>query len=100
MGHITASGGRELLAYPVPVSFWQCEDDATVCIDTTRRFVAAVTRAGGTAILHTFETGGHEPQDCGAPLSSPSGNNDFAGETLAILPAVEGVFQWIKQFDF
>ena len=100
MGHITASGGRELLAYPVPVAFWQCEDDATVCIDTTRRFVAAVARAGGTAILHTFETGGHEPQDFGAPHPDPSGNADFGGEPLAILPAVEGVFRWIEHHDF
>lgn len=100
MGRAVSSDTGETLAYPVPVSFWQCEDDATVCIDITRRFVAAVARAGGTAILHTFETGGHEPQDCGAPLPAPSGNTDFAGTSLAILPAVEGVFQWIKQFDF
>ena len=100
MGHISLVDGRELLSYPVPVKFWQCEDDGVVSIECTRRFVAAIKNAGGEACLCTLECGGHEPQLYGESLDAPAGKTVFCGETLEIKPAVEGVFLWIKSFDF
>ena len=89
----------EMLAYPVPVKFWQCEDDNTVSIEPTKRFVSAIRNAGGIASLRTFPYGEHEPQDVGVPLSAPSGIHVFNGEQLAVRPAVEEVFLWFRRFS-
>ena len=99
MERCCGAAGEELLSYPVPVKFWQCEDDDTVDISVTKRFVAAVCRAGGPAALDTFPDGGHEPQDRGAPVEHPAGCVSFRGETLAPRAAVEGAFRWIHMFD-
>jgi hypothetical protein len=92
-------GEKEYLNYPVPVKFWQCEDDGTVAIDCTKRFVKAINDAGGEAELITFPTGGHEPQDVGEALEKTVGIREFCGEELKISTAVEGVFVWILQYD-
>jgi hypothetical protein len=92
-------GEKEVLSYPVPVKFWQCEDDETVGIDSTKRFVAAIRNAGGIAYLRTFSSGGHEPRLCGDFLKNPSGNIVLGEEVIQITPAVEEVFLWIKRFD-
>jgi hypothetical protein len=81
------------------VKFWQCEDDETVCINSTKRFVQAIKNAGGIAYLRTFERGGHEPQDYGDFVQNPSGNTNFEGEHLQIKPAVEENFLWLKRYD-
>ena len=99
MGRLSSNGGCEYLSYPIPVKFWQCEDDETVDIGCTKRFVQAINNAGGIAGLHVFEKGGHEPQLCGDFVQNPCGNSDFDGERLDITPAVEGVLLWIKRFD-
>lgn len=99
MGRCVTEAGRELLRYPVPLKFWQCEDDGVVSIDCTRRFVAAVKNAGGEACLRTFESGGHEPQLFGDDVLTPSGKAVLYGEPLQIKPAVEEVFEWIRRFD-
>ena len=85
--------------YPVPVKFWHCEDDETVSCDVTKAFVAMVNENGGKAYIKTFPHGGHEPQLVGDFLESFAGNNVLDGETIQITPAVEGVFEWIKDFD-
>ena len=99
MARCAAVGEREILPYPVPVKFWQCEDDPTVSVSVTKRFVRAVRNAGGIAYLRTFPAGGHEPQDYGDFVESPSGNTVLGDETLKIRPAVEETFRWIKRFD-
>ena len=100
MGRLVCAEGREYLRYPVPVRFWQCEDDEIVDIACTKRFVKAIQNAGGTAYLRTFEQGGHEPPLCGELIPKTRGNAVFEGKTLPITPAVEEAFLWIKQFDF
>ncbi len=90
---------KEVLSYPVPVKFWHCEDDRTVSIETTRRFVSAVLNGGGEAHLNAFPRGGHEPQDFGDPVETPSGVTLLCGEALKIRPAVEGAFSWLRKFD-
>lgn len=92
-------GAKEYLHYPVPVKFWQCEDDGVVCIDATKRFVGAIKNAGGIAYLRTFPHGGHEPQDAGVFVENPSGKCVFGEEVLKIKPAVEEAFLWIRRFD-
>jgi hypothetical protein len=99
MGRLVEIGGKEILRYPVPVKFWQCEDDGTVAIDCTKRFVKAINNAGGEAELITFPTGGHEPQDVGETLEKTVGIRELCGEELKISTAVEGVFVWILQYD-
>ena len=99
MGRLIRIGDKEYLNYPVPVKFWQCEDDATVSIDCTKRFIGAIRNAGGIAYLRTFDEGGHEPQLYGEFVESPSGNTLWQGESLQIKPAVEEAFLWIRRFD-
>ncbi len=99
MGRLLRIGEKEYLSYPVPVKFWQCEDDGTVRIESTKRFVGAIRNAGGIAYLRTFSKGGHEPQLCGAFLEHPSGNTVWREEKIQITPAVEEVLLWIKRFD-
>ena len=99
MARCIAIGGKEYLQYPVPVKFWQCEDDGTVSIDVTKRFVRAVKNAGGIAYLRTFPEGGHEPQDYGDFVKSPCGNTVLGEEELSIRPAVEETFLWIRRFS-
>ena len=99
MGRLLRIGDKEYLNYPVPVKFWQCEDDQTVGIDSTKRFVTAIRNAGGIAYLRTFASGGHEPQLCGEFLRNPSGNVNWGEEVIQITPAVEEVFLWIKRFE-
>ena len=92
-------GEKKYLPYPVPVKFWQCEDDGAVSIDTTKQFIQAIRNAGGIAYLRTFPTGGHEPQDYGEFVRQPSGNTVLGEEKLYIRPAVEEVFLWIRRFS-
>ena len=99
MARCVAVGDREVLRYPVPVKFWQCEDDPTVSIGTTKRFVRAIRNAGGIAALRTFPHGGHEPQDYGDCVGAPVGKTVLGEETLRIRPAVEETFRWIRRFD-
>ena len=99
MGRLLRIEDKEYMNYPVPVKFWQCEDDQTVKIDSTKRFVKAIRNAGGIAYLRTFAEGGHEPQLFGAFLEKPAGNTVFGGESVKITTAVEDVFLWIKRFD-
>ena len=87
MARCADAGGREILRYPVPVKIWQCEDDPTVSIETTKRFVRAIRNAGGIAYLRSFPAGGHEPQDFGDFVEAPSGKTVLGEETLQIRPA-------------
>ena len=96
---IRADDGKEYLYYPVPVKFWQCEDDEIVDIVCTKRFVTAMQNAGVNADLRTFESGGHEPQLYGDFVAQPRGNTLFGTEVLRITPAVEETYLWIKGFD-
>ena len=99
MGRCETKDGKEYVSYPVPVKFWQCEDDSVVSIDTTKRFVAAIKNAGGEAYLRVFDKGGHEPQDYGAPVELPSGRCVIDGKTLEVKAAVEEAFSWLKSFS-
>lgn len=85
--------------YPVPVKFWQCEDDEVVSFLVTRRFVEMVARNGGNASLRAFPHGGHEPQLVGPAVKNPSGLAKLNGEEIPITPAVEETFAWIRSFD-
>lgn len=99
MGKCVKIEDKECVSYPVPVKFWQCEDDTTVRIDSTKRFVAAIKNAGGIAELRTFPTGGHEPQLYGNPIENPTGKDEWRGEKINITPAVEEAFLWIRSHD-
>lgn len=99
MGRCIEVGGREYLRYPVPVKFWHCEDDPTVSVGTTKRFVEAIRNSGGIACLRTFPHGGHEPQEFGGFTAEPSGKTVLDGEELPIRPAVEEAFRWIRRFS-
>lgn len=81
--------------YPVPVKFWQCEDDPIVSVEITKQFIGRIASNGGNAALRTFSSGGHEPQLYGAPIQNPTGNTIFNGAAIEIKPAVEEVFCWI-----
>jgi len=83
--------------YPVPVRFWQCEDDEVVSVEITRKFVDRVAANGGNASLRTFPEGGHEPQLAGEIVNAPSGNTRFGNSVLEIKPAVEEAFVWLKE---
>ena len=95
MARCVKDGEKETLSYPVPLKFWQCEDDPVVNIAATKRFVAAIRNGGGVAHLTTFATGGHEPQDYGEPIEHPSGRAELNGEAIIVRPAVEEAFLWI-----
>ena len=99
MGRVVGEGENERLSYPVPVAFWQCEDDPVVNIASTKRLVKAIQNAGGVVRLRTFARGGHEPQLCGNAVQAPCGNSVFQNTPLKILPAVDGVLLWIREFD-
>ena len=90
---------KKIESYPVPVKFWHCIDDGTVPFEVSQKFVATIRENGGRAHLRAFPYGGHEPQLVGEPIENPSGINVFGGEKLGILPAVEEVFIWIKNFS-
>ena len=92
-------GDKEYLNYPVPVKFWQCENDGTVDISATKRFVKAIRNAGGIAYLRSLPDGGHEPQLFGEFVENPAGNTNYNGQTLKIKLAVEEAFLWLKRFD-
>lgn len=94
-----AVGDKEYLNYPIPVKFWQCENDPIVNISTTKRFVTAINNAGGIAYLRTFTDGKHEPTLFGNFVENPCGNDVFNGEKIKIKPAVEEAFLWLKRFD-
>lgn len=91
--------GLKYTDYPVPVKFWQCENDNTVPISVTEGFVDAIKRMGRVAHLRKFASGGHEPQQVGTPLTNPSGNTNFRGETVSVYPAVEEVFLWFERYN-
>ena len=99
MEDLRTENGYDIISYPVPVKFFQCEDDGLVDIAVTKRFVAAVNAAGGNAQLVTYPDGGHEPQDRGDAVANPSGRTELGGEQITVRHAVEGVFAWIQGFD-
>lgn len=86
--------------YPVPVKFWHCEDDDVVDFSVTQKFIDKIIASGGHASLQAFPHGGHEPQLVGGHIKNPRGNVILNQTILEITPAVEGVFTWIKQFDY
>ncbi|MBO5649679.1 MAG: hypothetical protein J6S76_07160 [Clostridia bacterium] len=85
--------------YPVPVKFWHCEDDPTVSFPIARAFIDRIRENGGAAYMRAFPYGGHEPQLVGQPIANPTGNTEFNGTTLEILPAVEEVFLWYNRYN-
>ena len=85
--------------YPIPVKFWQCENDPVVSYAVTKKFVENIRMHGGIAYLRTFPYGEHEPQLVGEFIKNPCGIDVFEGEKLNITPAVEEVFIWIRNFD-
>lgn len=85
--------------YPVPLSFWHCEDDPVVSCAVTQSFVERVNQNGGIARLTTFPHGEHEPQLVGERVPDPVGKTEYNGQPIDIRPAVEGVFRFIKSFD-
>ena len=99
MGRCYKKGDKECLDYPVPVKFWHCADDTTVCIDTTKRFVNAVNNVENKAILCILPSGGHEPQLYGDYIEKPSGNVTYKNQTLQITKAVEEVYLWFEKFN-
>ena len=92
--------GVKSARYPVPVKFWHCKDDPIVSYDVTKRFIDDIRKRGSIAILRTLPYGGHEPQLVGDPIKAPSGIDEFCGEKLAITPAIEEAFVWIRIFDY
>lgn len=93
------SADKKAEVYPVPVKFWHCVDDDTVSYETTFDFISKLKRNGQIAYLRTFEHGGHEPQLVGESIGAPCGNDIYCGHKIAITPAVEEVFIWIRNFS-
>lgn len=91
--------GVKYTDYPVPLKFWQCENDNTVSIEVTENFINAIKRMGRTAHLRKLVDGGHEPQMSGTPLINPSGITNFRGENIVIYPAVEEVLLWFNRYN-
>ena len=91
--------GLKYTDYPVPVKFWQCENDNIVSIDITKNFINAIKRMGRTAHLRKFVSGGHDPQTAGTPLNNTCGNTNFRGETVSVYPAIEEVFLWFERHN-
>ncbi len=85
--------------YPVPVKFWQCEDDPVVPYFVTKRFVERARECGSVAYLRTFPYGGHEPQLVGDRVAEPSGTDIFEGEKICITPAIEETFIWMNNYN-
>ena len=84
--------------YPVPVKFWQCVNDDTVSFAVTEKFIGTIRANGGMAYLRAFPYGGHEPQLVGDIVEKPVGISTFEGTAIAITPAVEEVFIFIRDF--
>ena len=90
----------DALKYPVPLKFWQCEDDNIVSIEVTKKYVNALKNAGNDVEFVIFPTGGHEPQLYGEDLDNPKWNDVYKGEKIkGIKPAVEGVIEFISYYD-
>lgn len=85
--------------YPVPVKFWHCVDDGTVSYKVTEKFVNEIKQNGGIAYLRAFPYGAHEPQLVGKAIEKPCGNTNYGETVLEIMPAVEEVFIWIRNFS-
>ena len=64
-----------------------------------RAFIDRIRENGGAAYMRAFPYGGHEPQLVGQPIANPTGNTEFNGTTLEILPAVEEVFLWYNRYN-
>jgi len=92
------ANNKKAVVYPVPVKFWQCVDDDTVSFAVTEKFVNTIRENGGIAYLRAFPYGGHEPQLVGDVVANPAGISTFDGQAIAITPAVEEVFLWIRNF--
>ena len=90
---------KRIETYPVPVKIWHCQDDGVVSYETSEKFVSTIRENGGIAQLRTFPSGGHSPQFAGEIVENPCGNDVFNGEKLAIKPAVEEAFIWIKSYN-
>ena len=90
---------KKAQCYPVPVKFWQCEDDPVVPVWVTKKFVDGIRENGGMAELRLFPYGGHEPQLVGEPVGEPCGNTLFDGEKISVPVAVEEVFIWFSNFN-
>ncbi len=85
--------------YPVPVKFWHCKDDPTVSFAVSEQFIKKIRENGGIAHLRAFAHGGHEPQLVGELVENPCGCDTLDGQKIAIGPANEEEFIWIKSFD-
>lgn len=86
-------------SYPVPVKFWQCEDDSVVPYFVTKKFVEKARAGGSVAHLRCFPYGDHEPQLVGDVVESPSGIDVFNGERIAVTPAVEETLIWMNNYN-
>ena len=84
--------------YPVPVKFWHCRDDEVVSYKITEKFIGFIKENGREAHLKALPNGGHEPQLVGDFVKNPCGMNTLCGNEIAITPAVEEAFMWIKSF--
>ncbi len=90
----------DALKYPVPLKFWQCEDDNIVSCDVTKKYVKKLQEAGCDVELITFPTGGHEPQLYGDEVENVSWNTVFKGVKIeGIRPAVAGALDFIIYHD-
>lgn len=99
IGMFNPAGEIMCEGYPVPVKFWQCEDDGVVSFQITEKYVNKLRNSGADASLRAFPCGGHEPQLAGKVIENPAGCHIFEEETLEITPAVEEVFFWIQNFN-
>ena len=88
------------LKYPVPLKFWQCEDDNIVSCEVTRRFVNKLKKANCDVEFVTYPTGGHEPQLYGDEIDSVTFNTLLNGEKIeGIRPAVKEAIDFIIYHD-
>ncbi len=85
--------------HPCPLFFCHSVNDPVVQSEITLAYIERAKMQGVEAELLLLPDGGHEPQNYGGYVKSPSGVTFFNGEELNITQAVEKVFVWIKKHD-
>lgn len=99
-GKLNGQTITEYRGYPCPLKIWHCNDDGTVNIACSIRFINAVKNQGGGAWLRRFPTGGHAPDTAGTVVSNPIGNTILHGVSVGtIYPAAEELLLYFNRYN-
>jgi predicted esterase len=87
--------GVETKSYPCPIKIFHPKNDPVVSIDSSRRFVNAITNNGGVAFLEELAGGYHSPETYGDSI----GTFQYNGKKYYLKPAVYGLAQWFGEYS-